>query len=211
MSASHWEAAYAGGPTAVSWFEPTARVSLELIAALGVPPESPVLDVGGGASPLAAELAARGYEDVTVLDIAEPALGEGRGTEGAVRRLHADVLTWRPDRTYRLWHDRALLHFFTGDADVESYRRTLHSAVAAGGCVLLGVFAPDGPDRCSNLPVRRYSADDLADLLGRDYELRLSRRDRHVTPRGKEQAFTWAGFTRTTESVGHQSSPPVRT
>ena len=198
MSASHWDAAYAGGPTAVSWFEPTARMSLELIAALDVPPTSAVLDVGGGASPLAAELAARGYEDVTVLDIAERALVEGSAAPGtsAVRRLQEDVLAWHPERAYQLWHDRALLHFFTSDSDVDRYVRTLNSAVAAGGCVLLGVFARDGPDRCSSLPVRRYSADDLADLLGADYEPRLTRYDTHVTPRGKEQPFTWAGFTR---------------
>lgn len=50
--ASHWDGRYrGGGPTAVSWYEAHASVSLELISALGVGPDAAVLDVGGGASP----------------------------------------------------------------------------------------------------------------------------------------------------------------
>jgi 2-polyprenyl-3-methyl-5-hydroxy-6-metoxy-1,4-benzoquinol methylase len=49
-------------------------VSLELVEALGVSPDAAVIDVGGGGSFLAAELLARGFTDITVLDLAKTAL-----------------------------------------------------------------------------------------------------------------------------------------
>ncbi|MGP0110960.1 MAG: SAM-dependent methyltransferase, partial [Acidimicrobiales bacterium] len=73
--ARHWENVYEGsGPDAVSWYEPEPVVSLELVDVLGVAPESAVIDIGGGASVLVDRLLARGFADLTVLDISEAAL-----------------------------------------------------------------------------------------------------------------------------------------
>ena len=49
-------------------------MSLELVEALGVSPEVAVIDVGGGGSFLADELVARGFTDITVLDVSAAAL-----------------------------------------------------------------------------------------------------------------------------------------
>ena len=196
--ADYWDRAYlARSPDCVSWYEPTPRVSLETIDALGVPNDAPVIDVGGGASGLADELVRRGYTDVTVLDVSGAALGRPERRKGdAVTQLHVDLLSWRPNREYALWHDRALLHFFTDHRDGETYVETLMLAVPVGGFVVLGVFAPDGPETCSGLPVSRYTANDLATLLGESFEQRMALRDEHVTPRGSLQPFTWAAFER---------------
>lgn len=199
MNAAHWDTAYRDQADAVSWFEPTAHVSLDLIAELDVPLDSPVLDIGGGASPLAGELAALGYRDLTVLDISAVALRKAQArTNGDVTWLCRDVLSWRPERRYGLWHDRAVLHFFTSDEEVRAYLQTLNTSVAQGAFVVLGTFAPDGPERCSGLPVRRYSADELAALLGRAYEPVVAHSVPHVTPRGTEQEFSWVAFQRRT-------------
>jgi len=197
-AADHWDGAYASrGPTGVSWYEPTPRVSLEMIDGLGVPKDAPVIDVGGGASGLAGELLERGYSDVTLLDLSNAALKESERRLGdAVKYLHVDLLSWRPEREYALWHDRAVLHFFTDPGDRKTYMETVSRAVPVGGFVVLGVFAPDGPETCSGLNVDRYAADDLAALLGEEFVQRLARRDVHVTPGGMPQAFTWAAFVR---------------
>src|SRR5436853_7519865 len=98
VSAGHWDTAYSEGADAVSWFEPTAHVSLELIAELDVPVDSPVLDIGGGASPLAGELAALGYQDLSVLDVSPVALQEAQAqTNADIPWLCEDVLSWRPE------------------------------------------------------------------------------------------------------------------
>lgn len=74
-SPEHWDAAYAShGVAGVSWHQPLPAVSLELIDALHVSTGAAVLDVGGGGSPLAAKLVARGFRDLTVLDISAVAL-----------------------------------------------------------------------------------------------------------------------------------------
>jgi hypothetical protein len=74
-SREHWDAAYATrGAEGVSWYQSVPAVSLELIDALGIQPDAAMLDVGGGGSALARELVARGFVDVTVLDVSSVAL-----------------------------------------------------------------------------------------------------------------------------------------
>lgn len=194
MGTGHWDDAYATrGADGVSWFEAEPSTSLELIEALGIPPDAAVLDVGAGVSFLADRLVERGFSDVTVLDLSSVALDEvGARVKGAgVERVHADVLSWRPGRRYDVWHDRALFHFLVEESDRAAYLEALRAALALGGVVVLATFAPDAPERCSGLPVRRHSADDLAAFLGAGFKLAETRREEHVTPRGAVQPLTW--------------------
>lgn len=197
--ATHWADVYARTPVdAVSWYQSEPVVSLELIDELGVVTGDGVVDVGGGASVLVDRLVARGFTDLTVLDIAGPALATGRerlGPGAPVTWAEADVLSWTPTRHYDLWHDRAVLHFLSGD-EVATYRSALERAVAPGGAVVLAAFAPDGPEYCSGLPVTRYDSDRLADVLGTGFGVVVRRRELHVTPAGVEQPFTWLGARR---------------
>jgi len=198
-AARHWSDVYASRPAdTVSWFQSEPSVSLELLDELGVNPRNSVVDVGGGASVLVDRLVARGFTDVTVLDIAEPALAVARarlGGDAPVTWVAADVRTWVPARRYDLWHDRAVFHFLSG-VDVTTYRDTLERAVAPGGAVVLATFAPDGPAYCSGLPVTRYDDDALATVLGAGFDVVARRREVHVTPSGVEQPFTWLGARR---------------
>jgi hypothetical protein len=89
-----------------------------------------------------------------------------------------------------------VLHFFTDERDRQGYLRALHSAVAPGGFVVLGVFARNGPGRCSGLRVERYGADDLARLLGDRFRRCIEHYDVHLTPTGARQPFTWVAFER---------------
>ena len=108
-----------------------------------------------------------------------------------MRCVRADVLQWTPDRAFGLWHDRAVFHFLVDEHERDRYVMTLRRAVAPGGAVIVGTFAADGPETCSGLPVRRYSADDLVRALGEGFAPLDSRREEHVTPRGAVQPFTW--------------------
>lgn len=197
--ARHWSDVYASKPAdTVSWFQSEPSVSLELLDGLGVSAGDGVVDVGGGASVLVDRLVARGFTDVTVLDIAEPALAVGRsrlGPGAPVTWVVADILTWAPARHFDLWHDRAVLHFLSAD-EVTVYRSVLERAVAPGGAVVLATFAPDGPEYCSGLPVTRYDDDALADVLGTGFDVVDRRREVHITPSGAEQPFTWLGARR---------------
>jgi hypothetical protein len=190
--ALHWDAVYRARATdELSWHQAEPRISLDLVAALGIAPDTPVLDVGGGASTLVDGLLERGFRDLTVLDVSDTALELGRHRLGTrIAWLREDIVTWRPARRYGLWHDRAVLHFLGGAADRDGYLRALHAAVPRGS-VIVGAFAPSAPDHCSGLPVTRYSAAELAGMLGGGFELLETREETHQTPDGTSQPFTW--------------------
>lgn len=195
----HWEEVYRQkAEDQVSWFQVHPDYSLELIHAAGVAPGEALIDVGGGASRLVDHLLAEGYRDLTVLDIAEAALERaGRRLGGDALRVQwlvADVTRWQPPRRYRLWHDRAVFHFLTESADRVAYREALLAALAPGGHAVIASFAPDGPEKCSGLPVQRYSPATLAAELGRGFRLTAGREETHVTPAGKLQRFQYSVF-----------------
>jgi SAM-dependent methyltransferase len=191
----HWSDLYrTRAVDEVSWYQPVPTVSLELIAEAGVHDGSAIIDVGGGASSLPEDLLRRGYRDLTVLDVAGPAIAAARRRLGdradQVRWIEADLLQWRPDRRYDLWHDRAVFHFLTDQAERERYLQTLRAALAPTGAVVIGTFAADGPDHCSGLPTSRYDPDQLAARFP-GFDLVTSRREQHHTPAGVRQPFTW--------------------
>lgn len=195
--AEHWDAAYeTKGSTGVSWYQPTATTSIELIERLGIAKDAAVIDIGGGASTLADGLLDRGFTDVSVLDISKAALAEVRQRRGfntSLSLLREDLLAWKPERRYDLWHDRAVFHFLTDADDRDTYLTTLHSALKPGGFVIMATFAPDGPEYCSGLPVSRYSATDLAETLGPEFRVVELLTEEHLTPAGDVQPFTWVG------------------
>ena len=190
----HWEEMYRReGAHAPSWFESIPRHSLQLIRATGVPNDAPILDIGGGASHLVDHLLAAGYTDLSVLDIAPAAMALARarlGTAGdRVEWIAADVRHFQPSRLYALWHDRAALHFLVTPEDQRRYMQVLVAALAPRGHVILATFGPEGPSRCSGLPVRRYSAGELGATLGTGFQLKQSELTEHDTPTGHRQRF----------------------
>jgi hypothetical protein len=196
----HWEDAYRGRDASeLSWFEPVPKRALALIQRMGLSPDDAIIDIGGGLSSLSDALAAEGHTDVTVLDISAEAIQRGaerRGSPSGVKTIVADITTWRPERRYRVWHDRAVLHFLVDPADRDAYRRALLTALSRGGDVAIATFAPSGPDRCSGLPVQRYGRDTLHAFLGEVFELRDSAEFDHVTPAGRVQRFHMGWFRR---------------
>lgn len=197
---AHWQSVYTTkSADAVSWFQPSPEPSLKMIEAVGLAPPAKVIDVGGGASALVDALVARGFS-VTVLDIAESALAVARnrlGTSAAkVDWQVADITVWRPTAQFDLWHDRAVFHFLTAPEDRKAYLAAMDKGLAADGVAIIATFAEDGPDRCSGLPVRRYSAESLAAELGPGFRLVEQARETHVTPWHAPQSFTWTAFRR---------------
>jgi len=204
QAARHWRRAYiARGPTEVSWFEATPAVSLRMVEAAGLPRDAAVIDVGGGASRLAAELLDRGFSDVTVADISSTALAAARAELGerseAIDWVLADVRSHDFGRDFDLWHDRATFHFMVAAADRSAYLTTLRASLRPGGFVALATFGPDGPTECSGLPVRRYGPAELTAALGAGFELLTSELFVHRTPRGAEQQFHYALLRRAGE------------
>lgn len=196
LSRSHWNAAYESRtPEAQSWHQALPAHSLSLVEASGIAPEAPLIDVGGGASPLAEALLDRGYTDITVLDISDVAIREARTRLGMrserVNWVCGDIRHYRPPKKFKVWHDRALFHFLTRDEDRSLYCRALRDGLAVGGCLILSAFAVGGPERCSGLDVVQYDESRLLAALGPGFELEESLLETHRTPAGGEQQFAW--------------------
>lgn len=198
---AHWDNVYTSrGEKDVSWYQDRATPSLELIALTGLAADAEIIDIGGGASRLVDSLLLANFRRLTVLDLSGAALDAARqrlGEQAAfVKWVIADVTTWEPSQTYDLWHDRAAFHFLTDRADQSAYVERLKRAVKPAGFVIIGTFAPDGPERCSGLPIVRYDAAALAAMLGHEFELIDARRHEHTTPWGAVQRFQFATFRR---------------
>jgi SAM-dependent methyltransferase len=193
----HWDQRYRStAPQDVSWYQEVPTTSLDLLGALGVSPTESIVDVGGGASVLVDRLVERGHRDVTVVDLSAVALDAARDRVGdriGVSWVAADVLTWEPARRWDLWHDRAVFHFFTDDADRAAYVRQMRRSLVQGGAFVIGTFATDGPTHCSGLPVRGHEIGDLVDVLGGRgvVDVVAMRREVHRTPSAADQPFTW--------------------
>ena len=198
-----WDERYhATTPTERSWTERDGGPSLHFIERFA-PDVVPLVDVGGGVSLLTTELAARGWTDLTVLDFSRVALREAAAqAPDSIPFVQGDVRAWRPDRPMGLWHDRAVLHFCTDDADVAAYRDSLMAATAPNALAILGVFSPDGPSTCSGLPVRQWSASALRAWLGDDWLVLHEERRDHETPWESTQNFQWVVARRTSSSLG---------
>ncbi len=205
---AHWESVYAAkGEKDVSWYQENPALSLDLIAAVRATPQTTIIDVGGGASRLVDSLLAKGFHAITVLDLSAAALEAAKSRLGAqaakVRWIAADATVWEPTEVYDLWHDRAAFHFLTEEQDRAAYVDRMKRALRGGGHAIIATFAPDGPERCSGLPVMRYDAESLGRTLGKGFELIETRRQSHSTPRGAIQSFQFCAFLRA-------GDPPLR-
>lgn len=95
-----------------------------------------------------------------------------------------------------VWHDRAVFHFLTEADARRRYRQQLSDVLKPGGSAIIATFAPDGPQKCSGLPVARYSPEALAAELGSQLRQIESQSHTHTTPWGTTQSFQYSRFVR---------------
>ena len=155
-----------------------------------------MIDVGGGESTLIDDLIARGYENLTVLDISQAAIDANRKRLGAAsERVHwlvADITQIELEPSvYDVWHDRAVFHFLTSASDRIAYVRQVASAVRHRGHVIVSTFGPEGPMKCSGLDVVRYEAESLHKEFGVHFRLLGSSMELHRTPFDTVQQFLY--------------------
>lgn len=198
---THWQNVYATkGEAEVSWFQDRPTISLDMIRAANPDHRAAIIDIGGGASRLVDALLQDGYRDIAVLDLSANALDAAKKRIGAAASkfdwIVADATAWRPAKTYDVWHDRAAFHFLTDPHDRAAYVERLRAAIAPGGHIIIATFAPDGPEKCSGLPVQRHDSASLAAELGPEFELVETRSEVHHTPWNSTQAFQFCRFRR---------------
>lgn len=201
MNEQHWNSIYQTKPDAsVSWYEAYPKRSIDTINAFKLPKTARIVDVGGGDSRLVDALLQHGYQHITVLDVAEEALMRAKSRLGSQAQLVdwvvADVTTYQPPQVFDVWHDRAVFHFMTTEAQVDDYIRTARRSVIAGGFMTVGTFSEQGPTGCSGLPIRQYSQMTLSQQFSQEFQKLACSNADHITPAGVVQAFTFCQFQR---------------
>lgn len=193
----HWDAIYGTkGAQDVSWYRPHLDRSLKFIDQAGLASNAEIIDVGGGASTLVDDLLARGYGNITVVDISEAAMKQAQTRLGSnaarVAWIVGDVTQVElPHHRYDFWHDRAVFHFLTDDEARRRYVSRVRHALKPGGHIVVATFGPHGPEHCSGLPVVRYSPEGIHDEFGGQFAKAGSDSEVHHTPWGTEQEFVY--------------------
>lgn len=199
----HWNAAYQKSPvTNLGWYEENPKPSIELIDSCNLPKKALIFNAGAGATTLISELLAKGYENMVVNDISAVALTE------LIRHLPAPVnatvqfvvddLT-NPSELLKLknvdlWHDRAVLHFFTEEKQQKAYFDLLKGALKPKGFVILAEFNLEGAKKCSGLDVFNYNEEMLQQRLGSDFELLKSFNYTYTQPSGNTREYVYTLF-----------------
>jgi SAM-dependent methyltransferase len=177
-----------------------AADSFELIRACGLRPEDPIIFVGEADAPLLSALLDLGHRDVTVIDSSPQALEALRAAfrtlERQVKLIQKQVLEFRPDRRYALWHDRGFFHRLTHPDDRGQYVEVVQQALRPDGHLVIATCGPQGPEQAAGVPVMRYSAETLAAELGRQFELAEHGLVLHPSPVGEGTQLLQCRFRR---------------
>jgi ubiquinone/menaquinone biosynthesis C-methylase UbiE len=199
MESKFWNDIYGSkSEREVSWFEENPEKSLELIRELELTPESGIIDIGGGESHLVDCLLDIGFKNISVLDISSTALDKAKARLGPnaekVKFIVSDITKFEPTEKYMLWHDRATFHFLTNPSEIESYLAIANRAITMGGYLIVSTFSKTGPDKCSGLPIAKYSDTDLKTLFEKYFSNIKCFESAHRTPWGSTQNFVYCGF-----------------
>lgn len=138
MDKKYWDDIYRSkSEIEVSWHQEIPTKSLELISDLNLEPSDSIIDIGGGDSRLVDHLLAKGYKNISILDISSEALEKAKTRLAEnlkfVKFIASDITKFVPSEKYKLWHDRATFHFLTSAEDVAAYLDIANRGIAPDG------------------------------------------------------------------------------
>ncbi|OUS00977.1 SAM-dependent methyltransferase [Flavobacteriales bacterium 33_180_T64] len=193
----HWETVYeTKNPDQVSWTQEIPKTSLEFINSFQLDKTAKIIDIGGGDSNLVDYLLDNGFKNITVLDISEKSLEKAQKRLGKkadqVNWIVSDIIEFKPETTYDVWHDRAAFHFLTTTKQIETYLEIARSAVH--GYLTIGTFSQNGPKKCSGLEIKQYNEKELTSELDNGFDKIQCLTENHTTPFGSTQNFLFCSF-----------------
>ena len=196
---NHWENIYSNkDENEVSWFQTVPKTSHQLIKKLNLESNDNIIDIGSGRSRILKILIDEGFNNISYLDISKEACKKSKIALGddksKVNWNVENVLNFESKIKYKLWHDRAVFHFFTDKKDIEKYKEVAIKNISDGGYLVLGTFSINGPKKCSGLDVSQYSEQSLNEIFKSDFNLLESFYIDHQTPFDTTQNFLFCIF-----------------
>lgn len=203
---THWEGIYnKSNLSKHTWTQDIPETTLSIIASLNINKDSHIIDVGGGDSSLVDSLISLGYKNITVLDISENAINIAKNRLGdksqQVKWVVLDVLEFVPQQRYDMWIDRAAFHFLRDEKSIKQYANLVNTSLTKDGYSLIATFSDTGPSKCSGLEVKRYSKENLTQVLEFGFNREYCVFEDHITPAHIEQNFIYVLFKHRREGV----------
>ncbi len=194
MSKDYWEKIYSNKDSnEFSWYQVDPILSLDFIRKYSSSKDVKIIDVGAGDGFLVDKLIDLGYSDITVLDISEKSINRVKKRLGKKKRLVnwivSDILEFKTNTKYDIWHDRALFHFLTNNNDIHKYIQNLEHQLSKNSKFIISVFAEDGPKKCSGKNIVNYSIEDLITIFKNFLSLIETKNYDHITPSNSIQKF----------------------
>ncbi len=195
---THWDNVYkTKNHTQVSWHQEHSTISYDWIIE-NTNTQDAIIDVGCGVSILADNLLQENYQDISLLELSSKALDTIKQRlkthQDSLSFYNVNILDFNTDKTFKLWHDRAVFHFLTKHKDQQAYLEKLDTYLQDKGFFLLATFAPDGPKECSELNIVQYDVEKITNLLGEDFNLLKTTNEKHPHPNGSIQSFNYFLF-----------------
>ncbi|MGF7079075.1 class I SAM-dependent methyltransferase [Mucilaginibacter sp. UYCu711] len=194
---AHWDNVYSNKTSEeVSWTQAVPQTSLDFIHGFKLSKSSSIIDIGGGDSKLVDFLLQEGFQNITVLDISEAAINKAKARLGEqsklVKWVVSDITEFKTDEHFDLWHDRATFHFLTRESQVAAYLKIAGNSISS--YMVVGTFSENGPEKCSGLPIKQYTEDQLRSRLQKDFEKIRCINEDHITPFQTKQNFLFCSF-----------------
>ena len=200
----HWDNAYQKTSVdSLGWYEEDPIPSMDLISECNLPKEALIFNAG--VATLIELLLNEGHTNIVVNDIAASALEELKNNLSEQR--HSQVKFILDDLTnptellnlknVDLWHDRAVLHFFTTQQQQKAYFDLIRKVLKPKGYVILAEFNLEGAKKCSGLAVFNYNEAMLQERLGADFKLLKSFNYTYTQPSGNTREYVYTLFQRT--------------
>jgi len=201
----HWNSVYdSKTDEQLGWYEAIPEKTIQLIEECNLQSNATILNVGAGTTTLIDELLKKGFTNIIANDLSESAL---KNLKHRIKldfnynlECIVDDLT-QPTSLQKLshidlWIDRAVLHFFLKEEEQKAYFELIKKIVAKNGFVLIAVFALDGAEKCSGLPLQRYDVNMLQQKLGDNFKLIGCFNYAFINPFGGERPYVYTLFQR---------------
>jgi SAM-dependent methyltransferase len=200
----HWNKTYERAKIEkLGWYEESPEPSLRLIKKCNFDKSASLLNVGAGATRLVDELLDDGYKHIIANDISASALDKLKLRLGE----SANNIKWIVDDltnatqlcnldSVDLWHDRAVLHFFSAKKEQDTYFDLLKKLVKKNGFVIIASFNLESATKCSGLAVFRYNEEMLQEKLGASFELIEAFDYTYTMPMGETRKYVYSLFKR---------------
>ncbi|HFU76303.1 MAG TPA: class I SAM-dependent methyltransferase [Arcobacter sp.] len=189
----HWDNIFQNADyTQVLWHQNSPKKSADIIKKYAKV-DTDIIDVGCGASYLVDTLLNDGYKNITLLDTAKTSLNivQSRINSDKVQFICDDIVNFKTDEKFDIWHDRAVFHFLLSKKEREEYFKVLDNSLKSKGIAIISTFKVAGPTQCAGLDIVQYDYQKMLDELPSNLTLIESEEFKHITPKETAQDYIY--------------------